>query len=513
MSFLLETYRNGETIFVRVAGRVVLDECERFKNSCVPLIQSGVKRVAVEMSGVEFIDSAGLGVLVGLKMTANKVKAKMSIISPSQGVADILYVSKLDGIFDVVTGPPADMLREENCQPEYRSSGMAAGVPGPAPLAAAPPPVASMPPPMMAPPPAMPPRPAMSPGAPSAAPMGGAPFGQPLTPQAPAPPRSGQTPQPPTMAPRPPQGPPGAPGWNSPQQRPAPGGPGFGPPPSQPRHGGISPMGQSPSGPSPGMISPMGGGGQRQAVPSSPRVDANDPLFAPPMGDPGMGGSLEPMDGGGLETAMPSDFGFGAPSDLPSMSPMGFMEDIPLPDNMPPMLPEGDSTLDEGILGELQGGGPLPLGGTQIGAPAGAPRGGRGFGAEMPNVNGTLDEVSMTSLSFGGGFAAGIGGEGSSHAKTPKEMAEHHCSRAFEFMRQGAYEESIKEYQLALQLNPDYLPAHNNLAIVYEKKPSWHAQAIGQWERVYELSKMKGDQKHIDRAQKHLNNLRKMNNL
>jgi anti-anti-sigma regulatory factor len=59
MSFQLELYRNGETLFIRVKGRVVLDECERFKQACMPLVKQGVKKVAVEMSEVEFIDSAG----------------------------------------------------------------------------------------------------------------------------------------------------------------------------------------------------------------------------------------------------------------------------------------------------------------------------------------------------------------------------------------------------------------------------------------------------------------------
>jgi tetratricopeptide (TPR) repeat protein len=126
-------------------------------------------------------------------------------------------------------------------------------------------------------------------------------------------------------------------------------------------------------------------------------------------------------------------------------------------------------------------------------------------------INGTLDDIPMLRDASITPIGTPMGpSSGESNAKTPKEMVELHCQRAFEHMRQGAYEDSIREYKRALEYNPDYLPALNNLAIVFEKKPSWHQQAIEQWERVHQLSKMKGDQKHIDRAQKHLASLRKM---
>ncbi|MCX6999491.1 MAG: hypothetical protein NT106_04230, partial [Candidatus Sumerlaeota bacterium] len=56
--------------------------------------------------------SAGLGVLVGLKMTSNKNKARMVLVTPSSTVNDILLVSKLHSIFDIMTGSDADILRK-----------------------------------------------------------------------------------------------------------------------------------------------------------------------------------------------------------------------------------------------------------------------------------------------------------------------------------------------------------------------------------------------------------------
>lgn len=93
-----------------------------------------------------------------------------------------------------------------------------------------------------------------------------------------------------------------------------------------------------------------------------------------------------------------------------------------------------------------------------------------------------------------------------------REAVEEHCRNAVEALRQGNYEESIKCYRSALELDPNYLPALNNLAIVYEKQPNWHPQAVDTWQRVLEVSRQRNDAKHIDRAQRHLTDLREQNN-
>jgi anti-anti-sigma factor len=88
------------------------------------------------------------------------------------------------------------------------------------------------------------------------------------------------------------------------------------------------------------------------------------------------------------------------------------------------------------------------------------------------------------------------------------EMVEELCRNAVEALRRGSYEESIRYYRRALEINGDYLPARNNLAIVYEKRPEWRQSALEQWEIVLRLSDQLGDSKHKERAEKHLKALR-----
>ncbi len=294
----LEIYQVRSDVYIAIRGRIVLEECDRLKSACLPLIRKGVEQIFIDLSKVEYIDSAGLGVLVGFKMTASKHRARIVLLQPSRAVADILYISKLDGIFDILTGAEADLLKAQMAQPSNRM-----GVPSPERAAA--------------------------------------------------------------------------------------------------------------------------GEFSSQSTPAIPR--------------PGVGISPKP------EPAVPP----------PGISATG---------------------------------------------PTGAPR-----PAEPAASSSRPFEASIREGGESQAFASM-----DATVRTQKEMIEEHCRKAVDYMRVGNYDMAVLEYEKALRIDPEYLPALNNLAIVYEKQPSWIPKAIEQWEIVLRVSQQRGDQKHIDRAKRHLANLRQL---
>ena len=125
----LKIYESDRKILIRFHGRIVLDECDRLKSTIVPMISPQVTNLFLDLSGVEFIDSAGLGALVGIKVSSNKHRTRLALLNPSRGVSDILMVSKLDSIFDIITGHDAEGHVRSLAQPQYERSadGPAAG--------------------------------------------------------------------------------------------------------------------------------------------------------------------------------------------------------------------------------------------------------------------------------------------------------------------------------------------------------------------------------------------------
>ncbi len=283
----IQVYKAANELYIQLSGRIVLDETDRLKKSVIPLLDSGVGHSFLDLSKVEFMDSAGLGVLVGMKMTVNKNKSRLTLLAPSKSVHDILFVSKLDSIFDILTGQEATSVRT------------------------------------------------------------------------------------------------------------------------------------------------------RLAVTANliQSVEHSSPAQAP-----------------------------SAPA-------------------KPAVLPAASAT---------GRGAPMPPGAFAIGAAAPA-------SSSAP----AMQEPSAK------GAAAGMEPYSGS-AEVARRAIDQCFHEAVEFMRQGDYDRAAECYCKAVEMDPDYLPAHNNLAIVYEKKPAWHQKAIEQWERVLELSRRHGDQKHIERASKHLANLRNL---
>jgi anti-anti-sigma factor len=119
----IRIYLNRGNMLVQLEGRVVLDECDRIKSAILPRIGREVSQISLDLGKVDFIDSAGLGVLVHLKSTAMKHRSRLALVAPSKVVYEILMVSKLDSIFDIITGAEATSVISALAQPSFLQAG------------------------------------------------------------------------------------------------------------------------------------------------------------------------------------------------------------------------------------------------------------------------------------------------------------------------------------------------------------------------------------------------------
>ena len=65
------------------------------------LIEEKNTQAGVESGGVNYIDSGGLGTLVGLYTTAQNAGGRLKLAALTQRVGDLLQVTKLVTIFEV----------------------------------------------------------------------------------------------------------------------------------------------------------------------------------------------------------------------------------------------------------------------------------------------------------------------------------------------------------------------------------------------------------------------------
>jgi len=97
------------------AGRIVFgDESSLLRDVAKRLINEN-KRIVLNLSGVSYIDSGGLGTLVSLYTTAHKTGGSIKLANLTERVGDLLQITKLLTVFEVYDS-------EEKALDSYRAA-------------------------------------------------------------------------------------------------------------------------------------------------------------------------------------------------------------------------------------------------------------------------------------------------------------------------------------------------------------------------------------------------------
>jgi anti-sigma B factor antagonist len=91
----------NDIVVVDCSGRLIFGEESADLRDTVKMAITQSKRVLLNLSGVTYIDSGGLGTLVALYTTARNNGGSIKLANLTQRVGDLLAVTKLVTIFDV----------------------------------------------------------------------------------------------------------------------------------------------------------------------------------------------------------------------------------------------------------------------------------------------------------------------------------------------------------------------------------------------------------------------------
>ena len=95
----LTSERNGDQVLVRGTGRISAASTDMLQSTIRDLIP-GAKRIVLDLTGVEYIDSSGLGALVSVYMAANRADCILEVANPRQRIRDLFKITKLAAIFE-----------------------------------------------------------------------------------------------------------------------------------------------------------------------------------------------------------------------------------------------------------------------------------------------------------------------------------------------------------------------------------------------------------------------------
>ena len=91
----------GEVAIVKLAGRLDSSTAQPAEESFTRLLGSGTPRLAIDMSRLEYISSAGLRVLLVVAKKVQQAKGKMVLFGLLPNVGEVFSVSGFDKIFAI----------------------------------------------------------------------------------------------------------------------------------------------------------------------------------------------------------------------------------------------------------------------------------------------------------------------------------------------------------------------------------------------------------------------------
>jgi len=107
MSLKAEVRLAGDVSVVDLSGRLTLGEGSGLvRNTIKDLVTSGRKNILLNLKNVTYIDSAGLGELVGAYASVTNVGGNIKLLNVQSKVHDLLQVTKLYTVFAAFDDEP-----------------------------------------------------------------------------------------------------------------------------------------------------------------------------------------------------------------------------------------------------------------------------------------------------------------------------------------------------------------------------------------------------------------------
>lgn len=103
----LSTRTAGDFEIVEVTGEIDVYTAPRLREAIVELVDSGHRQLIVDVERVEFLDSTGLGVLVGGLKKLQEANGTLDIVCSQDRIRKIFAITGLDQVFGFYDNVPA----------------------------------------------------------------------------------------------------------------------------------------------------------------------------------------------------------------------------------------------------------------------------------------------------------------------------------------------------------------------------------------------------------------------
>ena len=102
----LSTEKKGEATMVYGSGRITSETSDMLRSTIRGLIPEA-KRIVLDLTDVNYIDSSGIGALVSVYLAASKAQCDLELANPQPRIRDLFELSRLTAVFENRRGSSA----------------------------------------------------------------------------------------------------------------------------------------------------------------------------------------------------------------------------------------------------------------------------------------------------------------------------------------------------------------------------------------------------------------------
>lgn len=100
MSANIAARTSHDVCILDVSGRITLGESTALRSAIRETVKSGQKHILLNMSGVRYVDSAGLGELISAYASVTSQGGKLKLLNLTEKLSELLAITKLLTVFE-----------------------------------------------------------------------------------------------------------------------------------------------------------------------------------------------------------------------------------------------------------------------------------------------------------------------------------------------------------------------------------------------------------------------------
>jgi anti-sigma B factor antagonist len=101
MELSLATRSVSDHAVLEIGGEIDVYTAPRLRERLIEMVGAGERQVVVDLGRVEFLDSTGLGVLVGAHRRLRASSGSLTLVCPHERLLKIFRITGLDSVFEI----------------------------------------------------------------------------------------------------------------------------------------------------------------------------------------------------------------------------------------------------------------------------------------------------------------------------------------------------------------------------------------------------------------------------